>query len=134
VRFRNQATVRTSGCRHVAVRPQPFSSGAAGMHPYLIRPAIQAARQFQKLTWAGVLTLLLAVPVIAGENYALLVAVGDYDVKELRPLKYTRADVLEFHQALLDSGFPAKNVVLMHDDLKRLVAHYEKLGGGRDPK
>lgn len=64
----------------------------------------------------------------AGENYALLVAVGDYDVKELRPLKYTRADVLEFHKALLDSGFPTKNVVLMHDDMEQLVAHCKALG------
>jgi uncharacterized caspase-like protein len=69
----------------------------------------------------------------AGENYALLVAVGDYDVKELRPLKFTRSDVLAFQKALIDSGFAEKNVLLLHDDFKLLVAHCEKLGG-RDPK
>src|SRR5690348_13875327 len=71
---------------------------------------------------------------IAGENYALLVAVGSYDVKELRPLKFTRADILEFHQALVDSGFAPKNIALMHDDLKQLVSHYEKLGPDYDPR
>lgn len=72
--------------------------------------------------------LLVSTPLAAGENYALLVAVGDYDIKELRPLKYTRADVLEFHQALLDSGFASKNIVLMHDDMEKLVAHCKSLG------
>lgn len=78
----------------------------------------------------GMIGLALApIPeAVAGENYALLVAVGDYDLKELRPLKFTRADILDFQKALVESGFPAKNVVLMHDDLPKLVAHYEKLG------
>lgn len=66
--------------------------------------------------------------VVAGENYALLVAVGDYDLKELRPLRFTRADVLDFHDSLVESGVPPKNIVLMHDDLPKLVAHYGKLG------
>ena len=70
----------------------------------------------------------------AGENYALLVAVGDYDLKELRPLKFTRSDVIEFQRALVDSGFPAKNIVLMHDDVEGLSAHYRKLGTGQKPK
>ncbi len=54
----------------------------------------------------------------AGDNYAFLVAVGDYDVKQLKPLAYTRNDVLEFAKALNDSGFKADNIVVMHDDLK----------------
>lgn len=69
-----------------------------------------------------------------GENYALLVAVGDYDVKELRPLKYTRADVLDFQQALVDSGFAPKNIFLMHDDVEKLVAHYKRIGPEYDAK
>ncbi|MFI4851247.1 MAG: caspase family protein [Gimesia chilikensis] len=57
---------------------------------------------------------------IAGENYAFLVAVGDYDVKHLNPLAYTRNDILEFRTELLKSGFPKENIVLLHDDLKQL--------------
>jgi formylglycine-generating enzyme required for sulfatase activity len=72
--------------------------------------------------------------VLAGENYALLVAVSDYDEKELRPLKFTRADILEFHETLAASGFAPKNIVLMHDDLKRLVTHYEALGAEFKPR
>lgn len=56
----------------------------------------------------------------AGENYAFLVAVGDYDVKHLKPLAYTRNDILEFKALLLKSGFPKQNIVLLHDDLKQL--------------
>lgn len=84
------------------------------------------------------LTILVSVtwstPVGAGDNYAILVGVADYDEKELRPLKFTRADVLDFHAALLDSGFAAKNVVLMHDDFSKLVTHYQKLGKDFKPK
>lgn len=75
------------------------------------------------------LGLFSAHPIAAGENYALLVAVGDYDLKELRPLKYTRADVLELHRTLGESGYPASNIVLMHDDVEGLVSHYKKQGG-----
>lgn len=64
----------------------------------------------------------------AGETHALLVAVGDYNLQELRPLKFTRADVLEFHKSLVDSGVPPKNIVLMHDDNPKLSAHYKQLG------
>ncbi|MFI4851246.1 MAG: caspase family protein [Gimesia chilikensis] len=59
-------------------------------------------------------------PAEAGENYAFLVAVGDYDVKHLKPLAYTRNDILEFRTELLKSGFPKENIVLLHDDLKQL--------------
>ncbi len=61
-----------------------------------------------------------ARPVCAGDNYAFLVAVGDYDIKQLKPLNYTRNDIFDFHQVLLDSGYKAENVVLMHDDLSKL--------------
>ena len=54
------------------------------------------------------------------DNYAFLVAVGDYDIKQLKPLRYTRNDIFDFRQALLDSGYKAENVVLMHDDLSKL--------------
>ena len=56
----------------------------------------------------------------SGEDYAFLVAVQEYDVKQLRPLHYARNDILEFHKTLLSSGYGPKNVVLMHDDLRTL--------------
>lgn len=74
----------------------------------------------------GIIAILLSVwclaaPLaMAGDNYAFLVAVGDYDVKQLKPLAYTRNDVLEFSKALTESGFKPDNIVLMHDDLKTL--------------
>jgi hypothetical protein len=70
----------------------------------------------------------LQTSAFAGDNYAFLVAVADYDEKELRPLKYTRPDILDFHEQLLKSGFKASNIILMHDDLEKLVAHYRARG------
>lgn len=83
---------------------------------------------------AILLASVIGSPVFAGENYALLVGVGDYDEKELRPLKYSRADVIEFQAALIEAGFAPKNVVVLHDDTKRLVAHYESLGTAFKPQ
>jgi formylglycine-generating enzyme required for sulfatase activity len=59
-------------------------------------------------------------PVSAGDNYAFLVAVSDYDVKQLRSLPYTRNDIRDFGNLLVDSGFKPDNVVVMHDDLATL--------------
>ncbi len=64
--------------------------------------------------------LVSAPRAVGGDNYAFLVAVGDYDVKQFKPLAYTRNDVLEFAKALTDSGFKSENIVLMHDVLKTL--------------
>lgn len=55
---------------------------------------------------------------MAGENYALLVAVGDYYPKQLNKLPYSRNDVIEFRDVLLKSAFKTENVILMHDDPK----------------
>ncbi len=82
-------------------------------------------RSILAVSW---MVVSLTVTSALADNYALLVAVGDYDRKELRPLKFTRSDVIEFQKVLVDSGFPASNIVLMHDDTKNLVIHYEKLG------
>lgn len=57
---------------------------------------------------------------LAGENFAFLVSVKDYDEKELRPLQFTRNDVLEFERTLRDSGFRSENIVVMHDDVRTL--------------
>jgi tetratricopeptide (TPR) repeat protein len=54
-----------------------------------------------------------------GENYAFLVAAGEYDLKELKPLKYPRGDILAFYRTLRESGFPRDNIVLMHDKQER---------------
>lgn len=56
----------------------------------------------------------------AGESYAFLVSVKEYDEKELRPLEYTRNDILEFHQTLRSSGIREEHIVLMHDDVRSL--------------
>lgn len=48
-------------------------------------------------------------------HFALLVACQEYDEKELKPLQFTRNDILEFHRALLEAGFNKDDVVLMHD-------------------
>jgi formylglycine-generating enzyme required for sulfatase activity len=58
----------------------------------------------------------------AAEQYAFLVAVGDYDRAELKPLSYSRADILDFRKELLESGLKAQNVVHLHDDAKTLPA------------
>jgi len=65
---------------------------------------------------------------VSAENYALLVAVQEYDEKELRPLQFTRADILDFQKTLVESGFKPRNVIVLHDDLAKLVAHYQALG------
>ncbi len=81
-----------------------------------------AARSF-RVWWACCFLMSLvgaSSKCSAAENYAFLVAVGDYDIKQLKPLAYTRHDVLEFAKALTDTGFKSENIVLMHDDLKTL--------------
>lgn len=70
------------------------------------------------------LTVVTAFAGIAsgGENYALLVAVGEYDPKHLSKLAYSRDDIRAFHTILTETGFKKENVVLMHDDSKEPVA------------
>jgi uncharacterized caspase-like protein len=62
------------------------------------------------------LALVATAGSAAAENYAFLVAVGNYEVKDLKPLKFARSDILEFKQVLLESGFDEANVLVMHDD------------------
>ncbi len=70
----------------------------------------------------SVLLLLLtsASALSAGEKYAFLVAVKDYDQKQLKPLKYTRNDISEFATILRQAGYRSSNIKLMHDDLKTI--------------
>jgi len=75
----------------------------------------------QTLAQLLLFTLIAILPSFArAENYAFLVAVQQYDVKQLKPLNYTRNDIIEFQKTLLASGYNKKNVVLMHDDLRSL--------------
>lgn len=90
----------------------------------------QGLRPIRGMVLAGFVAAIAsaAAAQVQAENYAFLVAVADYDEKELRPLAFTRSDILEFHNALLKSGFKAENIVVMHDDLEKLVAHYKQRG------
>ena len=71
-------------------------------------------------TLLSVVLLSECMTPVAADDYAFLVAVQNYDVKQLKPLRYARNDILEFHKTLLASGYDKDNVVLMHDDLKTL--------------
>lgn len=66
---------------------------------------------------------------IAGENYAFLVAVQDYDLKDFKPLQYTRNDILEFAKLLGTAGFKPENIVVLTDksDKPRYLAEAEKI-------
>ncbi len=96
------------------------------LDPIVPEPLVEIMQPMKTSLATIVITVLLmtwsvtATRAAAGDNYAFLVAVGDYDVKQLKPLAYTRNDVLEFSKALTDSGFKPDNIVLMHDDLKIL--------------
>lgn len=69
---------------------------------------------------AALIGVLAVVSSARAENYAFLVAVGDYDAKHLKPLAYTRNDIIEFRQALLLAGFDDQRIVVMHDDVSKL--------------
>ena len=62
--------------------------------------------------------------------YALLIACDQYDDAELRPLRFSKNDILSFQNILLESQFPADNLVLLHgdqpDDLKPTGSRIQK--------
>lgn len=67
------------------------------------------------------LTLTLATSVIRAENYAVIIGIGGYDEKQLKPLgEYPRNDAIEFRDLLVQSGFKTENIILMVDDLAAL--------------
>jgi formylglycine-generating enzyme required for sulfatase activity len=70
----------------------------------------------------AVLAAALAVPPSAAQAgvYAFLVGVRDYDDKQLKPLTFSRDDIVSFRDVLIEAGVPKGNVVLLHDDLKSL--------------
>jgi uncharacterized caspase-like protein len=51
-----------------------------------------------------------------GASYALLVACDNYDKRQLRPLPYTRNDIIGLQNILLESGFKADNIIALHEE------------------
>ena len=76
-------------------------------------------RQF---IWLGLFLAVLApLSIIAGvgqkgTQYALLVAISKYaKTDQWRPLPYTHAEMREFREALLETGFRKENIEFLHD-------------------
>ena len=79
---------------------------------------------------AVLLVAVAGAPMLCrAENYAFLVAVQDYDVKDLKPLQFTRSDILEFAKVLEKSGFKADKMVVMTDksEQRRYLSEAEKI-------
>ncbi len=63
-----------------------------------------------------VLTMMVCLSLAvaqAGERYAFLVGVREYEPTELTSLEYTEKDVTDLAAALKQAGYPAENIVLM---------------------
>lgn len=50
-----------------------------------------------------------------GRTFAFLVACGDYDPSELKPVPFTLHEMKLFRDVLIASGTPADNIVYLHD-------------------
>lgn len=61
------------------------------------------------------LILLLASPVLAGEKWALLVGVDEYETRQITPLNYAVRDVTAVAKVLEQTGVPKNNIFLMTD-------------------
>lgn len=67
------------------------------------------------------LSLTLVTSVVRAENYAVIIGIGGYDEKQLKPLgEFPRNDAVEFRDLLVQSGFKDENIILMVDDLAAL--------------
>jgi tetratricopeptide (TPR) repeat protein len=65
------------------------------------------------LLLSSVLLLATRPGAWAGERYALLVGVRQYNPDQLRPLPFAEADVVELARVLRDSGYQPENLTLM---------------------
>ena len=59
--------------------------------------------------------LVFTLPTLAGEYYALLVGVSDYDNPAIQPLNGPKNDVKLMQQVLLKKGFEKKNIKILAD-------------------
>ncbi len=66
------------------------------------------------------LSLLFAQP-NQGRTFAFLVACGDYDKTQLKPVSFTVGEMKLFRQVLIDSGVPDKNIVFLHDKAEQPI-------------
>jgi len=75
----------------------------------------------RKLIFGGNLVLLVLGALCAqpdaskGRTFAFLVACGDYDKTQLKPVPFTVNEMKLFRQVLIDTGVPDKNIVFLHD-------------------
>ena len=102
---------------------RPCTNSLAGLWPGLLR------RRDARATLLCGLALLLGLgihvqrtasgPPSRGRSYAFLVACDKYDPKQLNPLKYTRNDIIGFQNILLESGFKADDIIVLHEDQPR---------------
>jgi hypothetical protein len=76
-----------------------------------------------------ILTLFATSRVSAGEHYALLVGVRQYDPAQLTALRYTENDVNQMAQVLMSTGYGAENLVLMTQSVG--AADYQRLPTAR---
>jgi TPR repeat protein len=78
-----------------------------------------------------VVALLVPALAQAGEKYALLIGVRQYEKHQLRNLQYTEADIVGLAAALQDSGYRPENVVIMTQTLgaehRRLMPVYANI-------
>jgi tetratricopeptide (TPR) repeat protein len=75
--------------------------------------------EFWLVVAVGVVLLSAWSPAQAGDrkshSYAFLVACSGYNKTELKPLPYTINDIQEFRAVLLESGFEAEDIKILHD-------------------
>ncbi len=72
-----------------------------------------SGRQTRCLLAASLLICLSMKTAIAGDRYAFLVGVKQYDKTQLNSLSYTEADVTALAEALKKAGYDQANIVLM---------------------
>ncbi len=93
-----------------------------------------------------VVTLLLPLAAVAqekkGTQYAFLVGCSGYSETQLKPLPYTVNDIDQFRQALLETGFEADHIKMLHDkqgirflpEKKKILKEFATLLNGLKPE
>jgi hypothetical protein len=65
----------------------------------------------------------------AGDRYAFLVGVREYDPTELTSLEYTEKDVTDLADVLKQADYPAENIVLMTQAIGARKTRFSPIGG-----